>query len=608
MCGIICYLGDRPALPILLNGLRRLEYRGYDSSGVAVAVNDGIHCRKAVGKISDLANLLGDKPWAGWGGIAHTRWATHGVPSPENAHPHGDCQDRIFVVHNGIIENYRKLREELREKGHLFRSSTDSEVLAHLIEEYYRGDLEDAVNSALQRVDGTYGIGVISSEDPSQIVVARLGSPLVLGIRDSEIFAASDAAALMSHTREVAYLHDGEVALLKPGSYRIRTLSGMPMNRSVQTLDWDMTSAEKKGYPHFMLKEVYEQPEVVGEAIRGRLIEAEGLAKLGGLEGVWGRLRNMRRLIILACGTSYYAGLLGRYVIESCTNYPVDVDLASEFQYRKLNLQARTAVLAISQSGETADILAVVSEVKRRGALSLGLVNVVGSTVARLTDAGIYNHAGPEISVASTKVFVSQIAILYLVGLLLGRHQQMSLSEGQEFVHELRALPERMQSMLARAPAIEEIARRCAHYRNLLYLGRRFSYPVAMEGALKMKEVSYLHAEGYAAGEMKHGPLALVDENFPTVCLAPRDSVYRKMIGSIQEIKSRNGPVIAVGTEGDTHLAELADDVIEIPHCGEMFTPFLSVIALQLLAYYVARERGCDIDRPRNLAKSVTVQ
>ena len=608
MCGIICYLGDRPSLPILLNGLRRLEYRGYDSSGVAVAVNEEIHCRKAVGKISDLAGLLGDESWTGWGGIAHTRWATHGVPSPENAHPHGDCRNRIFVVHNGIIENYRQLREELREKGHRFRSSTDSEVLAHLIEEYYRGDLEDAVNSALQRVDGTYGIGVISAENPSQIVVARLGSPLVLGIRDREIFAASDAAALMSHTREVAYLHDGEVALLKPGSYRIRTLSGMPMNRSVQTLDWDMSSAEKRGYPHFMLKEVHEQPEVVGEAIRGRLIEAEGLSKLGGLERVWSRLRNMRRLIILACGTSYYAGLLGRYVIESCTNYPVDVDLASEFQYRKLNLQAGTAVLAISQSGETADILAVVREVKRRGALSLGLVNVVGSTVARLTDAGIYNHAGPEISVASTKVFVSQIAILYLVGLLLGRHQQMSLSEGQEFVHELRALPDRMSSMLARAPAIEGIARRYAHHRNLLYLGRRFSYPVAMEGALKMKEISYLHAEGYAAGEMKHGPLALVDENFPTVCLAPRDSVYRKMIGNIQEIKSRNGPVIAVGTEGDAHLAELVDDLIEIPQCGEMFTPFLSVMALQLLAYYVARERGCDIDRPRNLAKSVTVQ
>lgn len=608
MCGIICYLGSGPALPILLDGLKRLEYRGYDSSGVAIGVNGQIRCEKVVGKIATLAVQLEGKSWNGDRGIGHTRWATHGSPSLENAHPHSDCQQRIFVVHNGIIENHRKLRQELQEKGHKFQSKTDSEVLAHLIEENYDGDLESAVSSALEQVDGTYGIGVICSDNPSQLVVARLGSPLILGIRSKEIFAASDVAALMNRTRDVVYLHDGDIATLEAGNYRIRSLSGTTLKRSIQTLDWDCSSIEKQGYSHFMIKEIYEQPSVVKEAIRGRLITSEGLAKLGGLEEVWGRLKNMDRLIILACGTSYYAGLLGRYMIESCTNYPVEVDLASEFHYRKLNLQKGTAVLAISQSGETADTLAVIRDVKRRGALTLGLVNVVGSEVARLTDAGIYNHAGPEISVPSTKAFVSQVAVLYLIGLQLGRHQQMSLSEGQEFVDELQAIPEKVESVLECAQNIAEIAARYAHYKNFLYLGRKYSFPVALEGALKLKETAYLHAEGYPAGEMKHGPIALIDKNFPAVCLAPRDSVYRKMLSNIEELKSRGAPIIAVGTEGDSELEELADDFIGVPSCDEMFTPFLTIAPLQLLAYYIAKERSCEIDQPRNLAKSVTVQ
>ena len=608
MCGIICYLGNRSASPILVNALRRLEYRGYDSSGLAVLGNGGIQCERAVGKIDALSRQLEGKELKGKTGIAHTRWATHGKPSVENAHPHGDCGQRIFVVHNGIVENYQSLRTELIRKGHTFRSETDTEVLAHLIEDHYQGDLEKAVWNALQEVEGTYGIGVMCADQPRQIVVARLGSPLILGLGHDEVFAASDASALLSHTREAIYLQDGDVAVLAHGGFQVNNLHGRAASRDVQILEWDEQAADRRGYGHFMLKEIFEQPQVLTDAIRGRLIDEEGIAKLGGLESVSDRLLQMRRLIVLACGTSFYAGLLGRYIVETCTNFPVEVDLASEFHYRKLNLEAGTTVLAISQSGETLDTLAVIREIRRRGALALGLVNVVGSSIARATDAGIYNHAGPEIGVASTKAFLSQITILYLIALLLGRHQQMSLSEGQSFVGELRALPDKIQSVLDGAAEIERIGRKYARYGNFLYVGRKFSYPVALEGALKLKEISYLHAEGYAAGEMKHGPIALIDEEFPSVCLAPRDSVYHKMTSNIQEIKSRGGPVIAVGTQGDTELQDMADDFIGVPPTDEVFTPFLTVVPMQLLAYYVASANGCDIDQPRNLAKSVTVE
>jgi len=608
MCGILCYLGKRQALPILLEGLRKLEYRGYDSSGLALAENGEVFCQRAVGKIQALENSLAGVQWKGSSGIAHTRWATHGKPSVANAHPHADCREKIFVIHNGIIENYQSLKKTLLERGHQFRSETDSEVLAHLIEEHHQGDLAEAVRDALGLVEGTYGIGVLSAENPQEIVVARKGSPLILGIGEGEIFAASDVSALVSHTKEVIYLQDEDVAVIHPGGYELSNLNSDSILRQTQKVDWDVAAAEKQGFPHFMLKEIYEQPEAVENAMRGRLIEEEGISKLGGLNGVHDEFLEMERLIILSMGTSYYAALLGRYIIETCTDIAVEVDLASEFRYRKLNMKEGTTVLAISQSGETADTLAAVQEAKRKGALVLGLVNVVGSSIARETDAGVYNHAGPEIGVASTKAFISQLTILYLMTLALARHQRMSLSEGQAFIAGLKLIPDKIRRILDRASKIEAIAGRYHGYKNFLYLGRKFNYPIALEGALKLKEISYLHAEGYAAGEMKHGPIALIDENFPSVCLAPRDSAYEKMVSNIQEVKARNGPVLGIGTEGDTELQKICDDFIEVPATDEILQPLLMVVPLQLLAYYIARENGCDIDQPRNLAKSVTVE
>ncbi|MFQ5738503.1 MAG: glutamine--fructose-6-phosphate transaminase (isomerizing) [Acidobacteriota bacterium] len=608
MCGIVCYLGRRDAVAILLEGLRRLEYRGYDSSGFSIFSEGGIRCLKAVGKIQALEEKLADHCWQARGGMAHTRWATHGEPSLKNAHPHSGCRDRIFVIHNGIIENYQSLKEELQGKGHRFGSETDTEVLAHLIEEYFDGSLEAAVVQALRRVRGAFGVGVLSKDDPDKIVVGRRGSPIILGIGEGEVFAASDVTALVSHTKQVIYLQDNDIAVLTPGFYRITNLEHKPISRQKQMVDWEIGAAEMQGYPHFMLKEIFEQPEAVENALRGRLVESEGTAKLGGLESVVPRLREMSHLIIVSCGTSYYAGLLGRYIFEACTDIPVGVDLASEFRYRKLILRKGTVVLAISQSGETADTLAAVREAKLKGNLVLGLVNVVGSSIARETDAGIHNHAGPEIGVASTKSFLSQLTILYLVTLFLARCQRMSVTEGQAFIRELASIPGKIRRTLKLAPRIEQIARRYASHKNFLFIGRKFNYPIALEGALKLKEISYLHAEGYAAGEMKHGPIALIDSRFPSVCLAPRDSSYEKMIGNIQEVKARGGPILGVGSEGDNRLRGVCDEVIEVPVVDELFTPLLTVIPLQLLAYYIAREQGCAIDQPRNLAKSVTVE
>jgi glucosamine--fructose-6-phosphate aminotransferase (isomerizing) len=468
--------------------------------------------------------------------------------------------------------------------------------------------LVEAVRDALRLVQGTYGIGVLSAENPQEIVVARKGSPLILGIGEGEIFAASDVSALVSHTKEVIYLQDDDIAVIRPGGYVLSNLHSDSILRQTQKVDWDVAAAEKQGYPHFMLKEIHEQPEAVENAMRGRLIEQEGISKLGGLNGVRDEFLEMERLIILSMGTSYYAALLGRYVIETCTDIAVEVDLASEFRYRQLNMKEGTTVLAISQSGETADTLAAVQEAKRKGALVLGLVNVVGSSIARETDAGVYNHAGPEIGVASTKAFISQLTILYLMTLSLARHQRMSLSEGQAFIAGLKLIPDKIRRILDGASEIEAIAGRYRAYKNFLYLGRKFNYPIALEGALKLKEISYLHAEGYAAGEMKHGPIALIDENFPSVCLAPRDSAYEKMVSNIQEVKARNGPVLGIGTEGDTELQKLCDDFIGVPATDEILQPLLMVVPLQLLAYYIARANECEIDQPRNLAKSVTVE
>ncbi len=608
MCGIVCYLGRREAVPILLEGLRRLEYRGYDSAGMAVFENGSIVSLRALGKIRALEEELSRVRWRGRGGIAHTRWATHGKPSEENAHPHSDCHGRILVIHNGILENYQSIKNDLIKKGHRFSSETDTEVLAHLIEEHFEGNLETAVSRALRMFRGTFGVAVMAAQDPDKIVVARRGSPLILGIGEGEVLAASDVTALVNHTHQVIYLQDNDVAILRPGGYRLTNLSDKPVRRPEETVEWDVESAEKQGYEHFMLKEIHEQPEAVENALRGRLSLSEATAKLGGLETVQEAIEKMDHLIVVSCGTSYYAGLVGRYILEALTDIPVEVELASEFRYRKLNLRKDTAVLAISQSGETADTLAAVREARRKGNLVLGLVNVVGSSIARETDAGVYNHAGPEIGVASTKAFTSQLTILYLIALLLARQQRLSFSEGQAFAAELRAIPDLMRQILAQAAQIEAVARKYAHYRNFLYVGRKFNFPIALEGALKLKEISYLHAEGYAAGEMKHGPIALIDSQFPTVCLAPRDSVYEKVVSNIQEIKARGGPVLAIGNPGDSDLSGLCDDVIEIPAVSELFTPLLTVLPLQLLAYHVARERGCEIDQPRNLAKSVTVE
>ena len=608
MCGIVCYFGERRAQPILLDGLRRLEYRGYDSAGIVVFEDGGIASRRAQGNIRSLEARLEGISWAARGGMAHTRWATHGRPSVENAHPQSDCHERIFVIHNGIIENFQALKIELLKSGHRFSSETDTEVLAHLIEHHFDGSLESSVSRALRDVRGAFGLAVMSADDPQKIVVARRGSPIILGVGQEEVFAASDVTALVNHTKKVVYLQDDDIAVLRPGTYRIINLKDQPIRRDQHVVDWDVEAAEKQGYPHFMLKEIFEQPDAVENAIRGRLLPEEGTAKLGGLESILDKFRSMSSMIIVSCGTSYYAGLVGRYALEEMTNIPVEVELASEFRYRKLNLRQNTVLLAISQSGETADTLAAVREARRKGALVLGLVNAVGSSLSRETDAGVYNHAGPEIGVASTKSFLSQLTVLYLISLLLGRQQQISLNEGQNLIRELESIPAKLRLVLADSERIEGIARRIAHFRNFLFVGRRFNYPIALEGALKLKEVSYLHAEGYAAGEMKHGPIALIDEEFPTVCVVPADSAREKTLSNIQEIKARGGPVIAVGNPADRELQQLADELIEVPEVPELLTPMLTAVPLQLLAYYVARENGCEIDQPRNLAKSVTVE
>jgi glutamine---fructose-6-phosphate transaminase (isomerizing) len=607
MCGIVAYVGDQSARGILIEGLKRLEYRGYDSAGIAI-LNSPSYLAKTVGKVAVLEERVRQDSPNGNAGIAHTRWATHGKPTEANAHPHTDCTGKLFLAHNGIIENYQPLKKRLIAEGHVFRSETDTEVLAHLIESAYHGNLEAAVQKALALVEGTYGIAVVHAAHPDQVIMARRGSPIVLGIGKNESLAASDASALAQHTDQVVYLEDNEVARLEAGQFYITTLGNRSVNRGTTQLEISQDAMDRGKFPHFMLKEIFEQPEAVENALRGRLSHSEGVAKLGGLESVMDRLQQARHLIIISCGTSYYAGLFARYVFEALTDLTVETELASEFRYRKLNLRQNTVVLAISQSGETADTLAALREAKRKGALVLGLVNVVGSSIARETHAGVYSHAGIEVGVASTKSFVSQIIILTLIALLAGRSRDLSYEEGSVLLRGLEKIPDQIRTILKQSDRIRELAKKYSKAEHFLYIGRKYQYPIALEGALKLKEIAYIHAEGYAAGEMKHGPIALIDPAFPTMALAPEDGSYDKIVSNIQEIRAREGRVIAITSEGNAKLGDLVDEVIEVPRSHEILTPLLTVVPLQLFAYHCAVLLGRDVDKPRNLAKSVTVE
>ena len=610
MCGIVGYVGPRPCLPILIEGLKRLEYRGYDSAGVAIQTPEGLRVIKAAGKIRELEARLPKGGVPGTVGIAHTRWATHGEPNDLNAHPHTDTFGRLALVHNGIIENYAVLKAALQAEGRAFTTETDTEVLAQLIEKYReRGlKLEQAVVKALADVEGTYGIAVMCADEPDTIVGARKGSPLVVGVGEGEYFLASDVAPLVDHTRQVVYLDDGEMAVLTPTGFHTATIRAERIDKAVHEVEWDLTQIEKGGFPHFMLKEIFEQPTSVRNSMRGRLDVQEGLARLHGLNLADEELREVQRLIILGCGTSWHAGLVGEYLIEEHARVPVEVEYASEFRYRNPVVGEGTSVLVISQSGETADTLAAMREAQRRGSRALGIVNVVGSTIARESDGGVYIHAGPEIGVALTKAFTGQVAVLTLLTLALGRLREMSAEAGIQLARELDAIPGKMERILERSDAIRAIAESYCHHNNFLYLGRGYQFPVALEGALKLKEISYIHAEGYPAAEMKHGPIALIDEHMPVVFLSTRDSAYDKVMSNIMEVRARKGAIVAVATDGDTEIAHHADHVIYVPQTLSMLQPLLTVIPLQLLAYHIAVLRGCDVDQPRNLAKSVTVE
>ncbi len=608
MCGIVGYVGDKIATPVLIDGLKRLEYRGYDSAGVAVMNGKGVETRKAAGKISRLESVIDASPPLGTLGIGHTRWATHGPPTVGNAHPHVSTDRSIAVVHNGIIENATVLKAGLEARGFVFTSDTDTEVLAHLIEAAYAGNLEAAVIEALRQVEGTYGIAVISSKEKDKIVAARKGSPLLVGLGDGEFFIASDASAILAYTRNVVYLDDGDVAVITRDGYKVLDLDSVLLDKPVSRIDWDLEQIERGGYPHFMLKEIFEQPTTVENTMRGRLILEEGFSKLGGLNISKEDLLKVDNIIITACGTSWHSALIGEMMIEELCRIPVEVEYASEFRYRNPIVTPTTLCIVISQSGETADTLAAMREAKRRGARTLGLVNVVGSTIAREDDGGIYLHAGPEIGVASTKAFSSQVVALALFTLKLARLRNLSVARGREIAQALARLPEQIQSILDRAEEVEALAEEFKRATNFLYLGRGYNFPAALEGALKLKEISYIHAEGYPAAEMKHGPIALIDEMMPVVCIAPHDSVFEKITSNIQEVKARKGTIIAITTRDEPSLAGKLDYEFRIPETIDLLTPILASVPLQLLAYYIAVKRGCNVDQPRNLAKSVTVE
>ncbi|MDE3057644.1 MAG: glutamine--fructose-6-phosphate transaminase (isomerizing) [Bacteroidota bacterium] len=615
MCGIVGYIGNKQTAPILFEGLRRLEYRGYDSAGIALLQNSRLVVRKKIGKVSQLEVSFGaEKENIALGtsvlGIGHTRWATHGTPSDINAHPHTDCNDEIALIHNGIIENYGAIRTKLEKEGHVFKSATDTEALVHLIEEMkkYSGDLETAVRLALRQVEGTYGIAVISSAEPDKIIAARKGSPLIIGVGDQENFLASDASAIVDHTRKVVYLEDGEIAVLSKNSIDTKTIDNKMTTKQVEQITFDLAQIEKGGFPHFMLKEIMEQPETLRNAMRGRVLREEGTVKLSGLSDVKSVLEHAQRIIIAACGTSWHAGLVGEYMLEHYGKIPVETEYASEFRYRNPIVKPGDVVFLISQSGETADTLAALREAKQKGAAVLGICNVVGSTIARESQGGVYIHAGPEIGVASTKAFTSQLVVLALITLMIARQRGLPEEEGRKICAQLLELPGKVETILQGAEEIEKVAEEFKDNSNFLYLGRGYNFPVALEGALKLKEISYIHAEGYPAAEMKHGPIALIDNNMPVVVIAPRDRTYEKIISNIEEVKARRGRVIAIVNERDSHIASLADYLIQVPKTVDVLSPVLTIIPLQLLAYYIAVKRGCNVDQPRNLAKSVTVE
>jgi len=611
MCGIVAYIGFRPALPILLDGLKRLEYRGYDSSGVSLLSGGKLKTAKAVGKIKELEKKLGTEQMEGFLGICHTRWATHGEPSEINAHPHLSANGKIALVHNGIIENYAILKKKLQSEGVEFISDTDTEVVAHWIAKFYKGNLGKAVLEALRHVEGTFGLAVICEDEPDVLVGARRGSPLILGVGENESFLASDVSAIVGHTKKIVYLEDNDVITIGKNDFEIKNIEDVKdtsVNREIKEVDTDLEMAQKGDYPHFMLKEIFEQPEALKNCTRGRLLLADGNSKLAGLDNSLKELRTIDRIIITACGTSYYAAMVGEYLIEEWAGIPVEVEYASEFRYRNPIIGSNTLVFTISQSGETADTLAALKEAQNKGATVLSICNVVGSTIARASNGGVYLHAGPEIGVASTKAFNAQVTVLALVALLLGRQRRLSSVQGMEIAQSINSLPLAMEQTLKLSDEILKIAQVYYKHTNFLYLGRHYHYPVAMEGALKLKEISYIHAEGYPAAEMKHGPIALIDANMPVVIVAPKDALFDKIVSNAREIKARGGKLIVVTTNDSAPLDEFAEHIIRVPTVNNALMPVITSVPLQLLAYHIAVLRGNDIDQPRNLAKSVTVE
>ena len=611
MCGIVAYIGKQDAYPIIIKGLQRLEYRGYDSAGVAL-LNGSLNVYKKAGKVSDLAAFVKDKNLSGVVGMGHTRWATHGEPNDRNAHPHFSQSKDFAIIHNGIIENYASIKAELVKQGHTFESDTDTEVLVHLIEEIYTKvnvPLEEAVRLALGEVVGAYAIVILSKNDPNKLIAARKGSPIVVGIGKDEFFVASDATPIVEYTKNVAYLNDGEVAVISDGKLTVKTIGNEIKIPFVQELEMKLEALEKGGYEHFMLKEIYEQPRSIADSMRGRFDSRNGTLKLGGLREFETKIVNAKRIIIAACGTSWHAGMVAEYLIEDLARIPVEVEYASEFRYRNPVIYEDDVVIAISQSGETADTLAAIEMAKSKGATIFGVCNVVGSSIPRATHAGSYTHAGPEIGVASTKAFTAQVTVLTLLALQIA-HKRGSIAESRfrQILNELEAIPQKVEKALQSNDKILAIAQEYKNARNFLYLGRGYGFPVALEGALKLKEISYIHAEGYSAAEMKHGPIALIDAEMPVVVIATKHGSYEKVVSNIQEVKARKGKIIAIVTEGDTQVRELADYIIEIPETDEILVPLVSVVPLQLLAYHIAVLRGCNVDQPRNLAKSVTVE
>jgi glutamine---fructose-6-phosphate transaminase (isomerizing) len=612
MCGIVAYIGKRQAYPIIVKGLHRLEYRGYDSAGVALIEDQQLNVYKKAGKVKDLEDFAKDKNIAGTTGMGHTRWATHGEPNDRNAHPHCSESGNLCIIHNGIIENYASIKEELINRGHTFKSDTDTEVLIHLIEDIQKNegfDVEEAVRVALGGVVGAYAIVVLSRNNPDKLIAARKGSPIVVGIGKDEYFVASDATPIVEYTKNVIYLNDGEVAIIKDGLLTVKTIENQVKTPYIQELELQLEALEKGGYEHFMLKEIYEQPRSIGDSMRGRFNAEQGTLKLGGISDFEAKFMNAKRIIILGCGTSWHAGLVGEYLFEDFARIPVEVEYASEFRYRNPIIYEEDIVIAISQSGETADTLAAIEMAKAKGATIIGVCNVVGSSIPRTTHAGSYTHAGPEIGVASTKAFTAQVSVLTLMALQVA-HKRGSISESRfrALLNELQTIPAKVEQALQTNEQIMKLASIFKDARNFLYLGRGYGFPVALEGALKLKEISYIHAEGYPAAEMKHGPIALIDEEMPVVVIATRNSSYEKVVSNIQEVKARKGKVIAIVTEGDTTVRKMADYVIEVPETDDALLPLVASVPLQLLAYHIAVLRGCNVDQPRNLAKSVTVE